>query len=86
VDYHGAHRVGSEARLTRQESIRTSDYNDSVTTMDDSSPDRHSVIESAEVMGPVFTEVVDYASLKKLTATDAFADLRARAAERSAAA
>ena len=45
-------------------------------------PDRGSVIESAEVPGPVFTEPLDLETVKQLTASTQFKQLRALVHER----
>jgi hypothetical protein len=44
--------------------------------------DRGSVIESAEVPGPVFTEPLDLETVRKVTASTAFQQLRALVHER----
>jgi hypothetical protein len=60
-----------------------SDYNDTMFLMSGDRPDRHSFIESAEVLGPVFAEPIDYRTVKQLGESKIFADLSALAAERS---
>ena len=44
--------------------------------------DRGSVIESAEVPGPVFTERLDLEAVRQVTASSAFQQLRALVHER----
>jgi hypothetical protein len=59
-----------------------SDYNDDMVFERDRD-DRHSVIESAEVLGPVFAEPVEYSAIRRLTASPLFERLKALVDERA---
>jgi hypothetical protein len=66
-----------------QDAVRPTDYKTSVSIFShhDDDQDFGSFIESAEVPGPVFTETVDFATVRNLMRRDDFLRLRDRAAQ-----
>jgi hypothetical protein len=76
--------MGPQRGLTRQDLVRSTDYKEIIvlTFGSQHDADRGSVIESAEVPGPVFTEPLDLETVRKVTASREFQHLRSLVHER----